>query len=230
MSKLLSMSTAPPPKSTSRTRQKRVGDALRLDTRNRLLEAAAQEFAAHGYAGTTVVRLAGAAGVSVQTLYLAWGSKRELLRGYMERALAGDLGSPEDAGQRFTGLSPQQRVTELAALVTEIAERAATGWRLYRDASAVDPEIAADWQELQMLRHRLISRILKDMPVNALAEGLVTKSAIDTAWTIASPESYDLLVHRLGYTLPEFQGWMERTLRAAILTDETHRSNGTQKR
>ena len=44
-------------------------------------------------------------------------------------------------------------------------------------------------------------------------------SAIDTAWTIASPESYDLLAHRLGYTLPEFQVWMERTLSAAILTD-----------
>ena len=172
MSKLLSMSAAQPPKSTSRSRQKRVGDALRLDTRNRLLEAAAQEFAAHGYAGTTVARLAAAGGVSVQTLYLAWGSKRELLRGYMERALAGDLGSPEDAGQRFTGLSPQQRVTELAALVTEIAERAATGWRLYRDASAIDPEIAADWQELQMLRHQLISRILRDIPVKTLAEGL----------------------------------------------------------
>jgi AcrR family transcriptional regulator len=218
MSKLLSMSARQPPNSTSRSRQKRVGDALRLDTRNRLLEAAAQEFATHGYAGTTVARLAAAAGVSVQTLYLAWGSKRALFRGYMERALAGDLESPEDAGQRFTGLSPQQRITELAALVTEIAERAATGWRLYRDASAVDSEIAADWQELQMLRHRLVSRILSDIPANAFAEGLETKSAIDTAWTIASPESYDLLVHRLGYTLSEFQVWMQRTLHAAILT------------
>jgi AcrR family transcriptional regulator len=215
---MLSMSTPIPPDPTGRSRQKRVGDALRLDTRNRILEAAAAEFSAHGYTGTTVTRLASAAGVSVQTLYLAWGSKRALLRGYMENVIAGDLGSPEDAGRRFTGLAPQERLTELAALVTAIAERAATGWRLYRDAAAVDPEIAADWQELQMLRHRLFSRILGDMPASALADGLTTQIAVDTAWAIASPESYDLLVHRLGYTLPEFQVWMKQTLSAAILT------------
>lgn len=215
---LLSMSPRQSAKSAGQSRQKKVGEALRLDTRNRLLDAAAQEFSAHGYAGTTVTRLAAAAEVSVQTLYLAWGSKRALLRGYMERALAGDRGSPEDARQRFTGLSPQERLTELAALVTEVAGRAAIGWSLYRDAAAVDPEIAADWQELQMLRHRLIAGILADVPAGALADGLTTKRAVDTAWTIASPESYDLLVHRLGYTLPEFQTWMKRTLHAAILT------------
>src|ERR1700744_4499014 len=103
----------------------------------------------------------------------------------MESVIAGDLGSPEDAGRRFTGFAAQQRITELAAPVTAIAERPATGWRLYRDAAAVDSEIAADWRELQMLRHRLFSRIIGDMPAGALADGLTTKTAVDTAWTIA---------------------------------------------
>jgi AcrR family transcriptional regulator len=214
---MLSMSTPQPPGSTGLSRQKRVGAALRKDTRNQLLEAAAEEFAVHGYAGSTVTRLAAAAGVSVQTLYLAWGSKRALLRGYMDSVIAGDLASPEDASRRFTGLLPQERLTELAALVTAVAERAATGWRLYRDAAAVDPEIAADWHELQILRHRLFSRILGDIPASALADGFTIETAVDTAWTIASPESHDLLVHRLGYTLPEFQLWMEQTLSAALL-------------
>ena len=93
----------------------------------------------------------------------------------------------EDAAQRFAGLSPRERLAELAALVTEIAERAATGWSLYRDASAVDPEIAADWNELQLLRHRLIARVLGDIPLSAQTEGLSINSAIDTAWAIASP-------------------------------------------
>ncbi len=213
------MSSSPPESSTSRSRQQRVGDALRQDTRKRLLEAAAEEFPAHGYAGTTVTRLAAAAGVSVQTLYLAWGSKRALLRGYMEHTLAGNLQSPEDASQRFTGLSPQDRLIELATLVTEIAQCAAIGWTLYRDASAVDPEIAADWNELQMLRHRTVSRILADIPASALADGLTPSSAVDTAWTVASPESHDLLVHRLGYSLAEFRDWMTQTLVAALLAD-----------
>ncbi|MBV8954409.1 MAG: TetR/AcrR family transcriptional regulator [Solirubrobacterales bacterium] len=211
------MSSSKPETSTSRSRQQRVGDALRQDTRKRLLEAAAEEFPARGYAGTTVTRLAAAAGVSVQTLYLAWGSKRALLRGYVEQALAGNLQSPENASRRFTGLTPHDRLTELAALVTEIAQRAAIGWTLYRDASAVDPEIAADWNELQILRHRTFSRILADIPANALAHGLTQRSAVDTAWTVASPESYDLLVHRLGYSLAEFRDWMTQTLLTALL-------------
>jgi AcrR family transcriptional regulator len=211
------MSNRQPAESSWQSRQKRVGEVLRQDTRNRLLQAAGEEFPVRGYAGTTVTRLAAAAGVSVQTLYLAWGSKRALLRGYMENALSGDTGSPEDAARRFAGLSPRERLAELAALVTEIAERAATGWSLYRDAAAVDPEIAADWNELQLLRHRLISRVLADIPATALAEGLTIKSAADTAWAIASPESYDLLAHRLGYQLEEFRNWMKQTLTAAIL-------------
>ncbi|MBV9206964.1 MAG: TetR/AcrR family transcriptional regulator [Actinobacteria bacterium] len=211
------MTTGKTPADDYRSRQKRVGDALRRDTRNRLLEAAEAEFTAHGYAGTTVTRLAAAAGVSVQTLYLAWGSKRALLRGYMENALSGGTGSAEDADRLFAGLPPRERLAGLAALVTEIAERAATGWSLYRDASAVDPEIAADWNELQMLRHRLFTRILSGIPVTALAEGLTMKTAVDTAWTIASPESYDLLVRRLGYQLHEFHDWMKQNLITAIL-------------
>jgi AcrR family transcriptional regulator len=210
--------TTPPPAEPSR--QKAVGEVLRQDTRNRLLQAAAEEFPARGYAGTTVARLAAAAGVSVQTLYLAWGSKRALLRGYMENALAGGTGSPEAASRRFDGLPPRQRLAELANLVTEVAERAATGWTLYRDAAAVDPEIAADWNELQLLRHRLISQVLADIPASAMNRGLTQKTAADTAWTIASPESYDLLVHRLGYQLSEFHDWVERTLITAILADQ----------
>lgn len=199
-----------------KSRQKKVGEALRRDTRNRLLQAAEAEFAAHGYCGTTVTKLAAAAGVSVQTLYLAWGSKRELLRGYMERLLAGPADSPEDA-DRFEGMAPHERLAELADLVAEIADRAAVGWRLYRDAAAVDTEIAEDWSELQLLRHRRFMRVIGDLPVDALAEGLTHKTAADTAWAIASPESYDLLVNRRGYSLADFRDWMKRTLNAAIL-------------
>lgn len=71
------------------TRHREAGAASRVETRRRLLDAAGHEFAERGYTAATVTRIAGRAGVTVQTLYLAWGSKRELLRAYMESALAG---------------------------------------------------------------------------------------------------------------------------------------------
>ena len=99
----------------------------------------------------------------------------------------------------------------MAALVAAVAERAATGWRLYRDAAAVDPEIAADWHELQSCGTGLLPDPRRHSRQRARRR-THAKEAVDTAWAIASPESYDLLVHRLGYTLPEFQAWMKQTL------------------
>ncbi len=212
------MTTGTPADDNHRSRQKRVGAALRSETRIRLLEAAEAEFQAHGYTGTTVTRLAAAAGVSVQTLYLAWGSKRGLLRGYLERALAGEAPSPEANSDGFSGMSAPERLSGLANLVADIAGRAALGWRLYRDAAAADPAIAADWDELQLLRRGTFARILAGLPPEALRDGLTLDDAIDTAWTIASPESYDLLTRRLGYTLDQFRAWTEHTLVAALLS------------
>ena len=85
--------------------------------------------------------------------------------------------------------TPGERLTELASLVAEIAGRAATGWSLYRDAAAIDPEIAADWNELQLLRHQLVARVLKGQnpPNTALINGL-------------TPADSDR--HRLGHRQP----------------------------
>lgn len=182
----------------------------------RLLEAAKTEFAEHGYAATTVTRLAATAGVSVQTLYLSWGSKRELLRGLVEHALGGVPDAIEDA-ELFRGLLPEQIPARLAHLVADIAARAAPAWHLYRDAAAVDPEIAEDWDELQLLRRGRIASIVDRIPDSGLHAGLSRDAAVDTAWTIASPESYELLVRRLGYGLDRFRSWLAATLEAVLL-------------
>lgn len=139
----------------------------------------------------------------------------------MEKTLAGGLASPEHAAERFTSeMSARQRLEELARLVTEIAERAATGWTLYRDAAAIDPEIAADWGDLQLLRHQLFRRIISGIPDDLLAPGLTPDAASDTAWAIASPETFDLLVRRLHYTLDDFRNWLAQTLPAALLASD----------
>ena len=71
------------------SRQKRVGQAVRERSRLRLVVAAGEVFAEHGYTGATVQAIAARAGVSVQTLYTAWGSKRALLRAYLELTMTG---------------------------------------------------------------------------------------------------------------------------------------------
>jgi len=80
--------------SRNTTRRREAGAASRAETRRRLLRAAGEEFAERGYHAATVTRIAERAGVTVQTLYLAWGSKRALLRAFMEASLSGDPDRP----------------------------------------------------------------------------------------------------------------------------------------
>jgi hypothetical protein len=93
--------------------------------------------------------------------------------------------------------------------------RSGIPWTLYRDAAAVDPEIAADWQELQLLRRGTFTASLARIPDRELRLGRA--EATDTAWAIASPEMYELLVGRAGYSLDQFESWLATTLAAALL-------------
>ena len=74
--------------------RRRYHSPLRADqarqTRQRVLEAAFDLFAEHGYAGTTIAAVAEQAGVSPETIYLTVGSKRGLLEGAIETTIAGD--------------------------------------------------------------------------------------------------------------------------------------------
>lgn len=192
------------------------GAASRAETRRLLLAAAAKEFDSVGYVAATVNRIAAGAGVTVQTLYLAWGSKRALLRAYLESTLAPG-GSP--SGDHFASQlhpdTPSGTLSQIAALFCAVARRSALAWRAYRDGAAVDAAIAQEWRQLQILRKATMAALLAAIPDQVMR--LPREDAVDTAWAIASPAAYDLMVSDTGYTLERFEAWIASTLKAAIL-------------
>ncbi len=215
----------PDPRPRNTLRQREAGAAARRETRRRLLEAATHEFTANGYAAATVARIAQRAGVTVQTLYLAWGSKRALLRAYMETVLSGQ--SETSHAEHLTTLMDSEFggtdrdaaavVERIAHLFCIIAARSAVGWKLYRDAAATDPEIAEDWQHLQRLRRHTFTALIDRLPPDTLQPTLTRDQAAETAWAIASPETYDLLVRTAGCTLDSYEQWLFTTLKAVLL-------------
>ncbi|MGW4963485.1 TetR/AcrR family transcriptional regulator [Nonomuraea sp. NPDC004186] len=78
----------------------RIAGVTAAETRERLLKAAAEVFAARGYDGTRVADIAAAAGVSNGALYAHFGSKAELLvaalRAHGRRILAGLFAADPD--------------------------------------------------------------------------------------------------------------------------------------
>ena len=209
------------------TRQREAGAASRAETRRRLSVAASELFAEQGYTATTVSGIARRAGVSLQTLYLAWGSKRELLRAVLGEALSGTAGGIDtEYVPRLRALmapaaqeshtEPEHTVRAFAHVFRLIADRAATWWQIYRDAAATDPEIAQDWAALTALRRETTAALLQGLADEHLPPGLGRDQMVDTAWTIASPETCDLLVRHTGYTLDAYERWVGDTLLAVV--------------
>lgn len=212
------------------SRQREAGEVTRRETRRRLLAAAAAEFAERGYAAATVSRIAGRAGVSVQSLYNDWGNKRNLLEAVLQRAVTGDdegaltPGKPPEviiaALRPEDGADPRRLLAHLARQYRLLAERSAVGWQTYRDAAATDPDIAADWQRLSEMRRDAFHALLARIPDAALRPGLSPALAADTAWAIASPETHHQLVRQAGYTYDDLESWVRGTLSAALFPDE----------
>lgn len=207
------------------TRQQEAGAAMRAETRRRLLQAAAEEFAEKGYTGATVAAIAARAGVTVQTLYLAWGSKLALLEGFLDESLTGRPEPGVVGPGREAMLAPLnaaagdavRMVAVIAALFRHICERAGLAWRLYRDASAAHPDVAAAWARLHTLRRGTFDSVLARIPSSALRPGLSVADAVDTAWAIASPETFDLFTRYRGYTMDEYEVWVRSMLLAALI-------------
>lgn len=108
----------------------RIAGVTAAETRTRLLRAAADAFAEHGYDGTRVADIARAAGVSNGALYAHFGSKAELLvealRKHGRRELA-DLFAAE----------PDRPITELLLVIgRSLAHRRDTGGHLIVEALA----------------------------------------------------------------------------------------------
>ena len=209
------------------SRQREAGEATRKETRRQVLVAARQEFAERGYSAATVTRIAERANVAVQTLYASWGSKRALLRGVMETSITGNddtmFGDTSPVAPLLRAVPAEVRgdaaafIRHLAHEFRVLAERATVGWQTYRDAAAVDPEAAEDWQQLMAMRREAFRMITAQIPKDRLRPGLTPSAAADTAWVIASPDTRDQLIRRAGYTYDELEEWVRVTLAAALL-------------
>lgn len=222
------MQPGAPSKDPYRRRRER-GAASREETRRRLLAAADELFREQGYPATTVAAIAERADVSLQTLYLAWGNKRALLRAAGDAAaVASELPmQPEEwrstiraeladnVGDRDTATA---YLAAVSRLFVRVAGRTALYWRMQRQAAATDPKIATDWEATTAERRRTMVEVARGIPREGLRAGLTEEDIVDTLWALASPEVYDLLTAQGGYAPAEFESWLEGTLVAALCT------------
>jgi AcrR family transcriptional regulator len=189
--------------------------------REAILDAAQRQFLEGGYAATTIAAVAAEAGVSVETIYKAFGGKPGLVRAIYDRGLEGR--EPVPAYQRADELreretDPRAIMRNWAAIATEVHSVVSPIERLVRAAAATDPEMAAllkahhDTRERRARHH---ARFLKRR--GYLRQGVGLGQATDILWTCTSDELYDLLVTQRGWSPARFARWLGDYMIAALL-------------
>jgi AcrR family transcriptional regulator len=189
--------------------------------RDRIIDAAERRFLRDGYVATTIAAVAADADVSADTIYKSFGSKPGLVRAIRARALGGD--GPVPAEQRSDAVyeratNGREIVEAWGALTTEVMPRIAPVLLLVRAAAATDPDGQTLLEELDADRLRRMTQNARRLRDGGhLRRGITLARAADVLWTYSSPELYELLVLRRGWTLGRYGRFVADAMIAALL-------------
>ncbi|MET3203897.1 UNVERIFIED_ORG: AcrR family transcriptional regulator [Arthrobacter sp. UYEF13] len=191
--------------------------------REAILQAAERQFRELGYAGATLAAMAAEAGVSVETVYKAFGGKAGLVRAIYERGLAGS--GPVPAYERSDDMrehesDPKTVMREWGLLTAEVAALVTPIRLLMRSAAINDQEMAhlldeIDSERLKRMRHH--TRYLKGL--GYLRQDVTEDEATDILWVCSSAELYELLVMKRGWSLPRFAQYVTRFMIVSLLPE-----------
>jgi TetR/AcrR family transcriptional regulator of autoinduction and epiphytic fitness len=201
-------------------------DAQAAATRRSILDAAHRLFIAHGYAATTMQTIAGEAGVAVQTVYAAFGTKRELMRQLIEGTITGDddpAPVTRRAESRAAADEPDasRRAQLDAALSRTIVQRVGPIVRVAEEAAASDPDLAATMETIRAARRR---EMLDAATLLAGPEGLRLdqEEAAATLYVLYSPQVADMLMRDHGWSPQRYEAWLARMILEAVLGATPH--------
>ena len=182
------------------------------ETRRLIVRAARDLFVEHGYGHTTIADIAGAAGVSVETIYAAFGNKGTLLHKAWDITIGGDeqdivfhqrpevmaIRSEADLAKRF-------RLH--AAWSTKTAQRIAPFQLMVQSAAGADPAAAAMLEE--MGRQRLAGMTVMASEAATTGQLAVSEDECrDVIWSMTDGTLWHRLVNERGWTNERYVSWL----------------------
>ncbi len=185
------------------------------------MAAASELFLARGYVATTIDAVAVRAGVAVQTVYHAFGTKQRLLAAVLDAAIAGD-GEPvpvvrrdwvEDLTRSQDGATAVRELVQ--GSITIVARTTAMYEVVHRAAS--DPEIGALLDEIRRRRRadqRHLIRLLAE--AGHVSLGVDLDRAADVFYGVVNEEVFRLLTVDCGWTRRRFEEWASAVLQREL--------------
>jgi AcrR family transcriptional regulator len=186
-----------------------------------VIEAARSRFFAEGYASTTVGQIASEAGVSVETIYKAFGNKAGLLKAVFDVAVAGDDEPVAMADRDFIArieAEPEAR-TKIEMYVAHLCEsvpRAAPVQLLARDAGAADADAAGVYAQTRAEMLHGMTLFARNLHQTGQLK-VSAHEARDVLWTYFGAEVYELLVLERGWSTKRYGRFLAEAVTAALV-------------
>jgi len=184
-----------------------------LETQARIVAAATGLFLEHGYLGTTMAMIAEGAEVSVQALYLAFGSKAAIIKTVHDVLVVGDHAEMPLLERPWvdTLRDEPDGVTALKLVVDKGAPILAQTSPIFDvlHSAAADPEIAdllADLKGQMFVAMHEFAKILHGK--EGLDPEVSAELAGDNLYAILSIEVHRLLVTECGWSHEEWVKWL----------------------
>ena len=187
--------------------------------RERVLEVGSHLMLRDGYDATAVTSIAAESGVSPETIYKSFGGKPGLVRALVHRALVGAGPVPaETRSDALRATDPANLVAGWARLATEVAPRGAPIMLLARSAASSDPQMREVYDEIDATRLRRMHDNARALAaLGGIREGITVEEAGDVLFTVSSPEMYELLVMRRGWTIERYSAYVRETITHALM-------------
>lgn len=194
------------------------------ETRRRIEEAAARLFTSDGYSGTTMQAIAAEAGVHVQTIYLAYGTKPALLAACAARLVAGEEDPESHPSERrwareiAADPDPRGKLTRYVAHIGDVSPRITPLTDVLRATASSEPEVAAFLAHMEDGRREGPRQLLGlGVPGGTWRAQLTPDQVADIMFAIASPDTMRALVNRCGWTRSSAEELLVRTLERELL-------------
>jgi AcrR family transcriptional regulator len=197
------------------------------ETRERILAVASAEFERRGYVATSMRAVAEAAGVSVPTVELVFGTKSQLLRAAISFAIRGDA-EPVPMLKRAWAQRAQEAssVGEFLAIVGRVLvegeQRSAGPILAAFEAANHDESMSALADQLRGQRAETAAWLVDELIARAsLRREITREQAIDTVWLLMDPHGFIALTRDRGWTAERFEAWFIDSVHKLLLAGES---------
>ncbi|WP_067477336.1 TetR/AcrR family transcriptional regulator [Nocardia amamiensis] len=184
-----------------------------------IARAARELFVAKGWAATTVRDVARTAGVSVPTVYSAYGNKTGLTQALTDAAdLSADL--PMLLADLEAAAEPRRQLAAMVAYDRRLYERAGDVLVLLREAARTEPELAQAYRDGRRRGDDAHRQVLSAWPAGTLRDGIDVPTAVDMYAAVCTIDAFTELTAGRGWPPGRVEAWWTALLVRELLAEQ----------